>query len=120
MKLFYFEKLEVWQKSRKLTTEMYRMTASFPAEEKFGMTSQIRRASISIVANIAEGISRPTEKDKARFIALAFGSAMEVISLLVIAHDLEWIDEEVYVRLRADLEEISNMLNSLYNKFGKS
>ncbi|WP_196939953.1 four helix bundle protein [Sphingobacterium pedocola] len=67
MRIFYFEKLEVWQESRALVKELYLETKSFPVEEKFGLISQIRRAALSISANIAEGMSRGTEKDKARY-----------------------------------------------------
>lgn len=117
MKQFYFEKLEVWQESRYFVKEIYITTRSFPDEEKFGIISQIRRASLSICANIAEGMSRQTEKDKARFINQAFSSAIEVINFLILSNDLEFLNEEKYLELRTKLEKITNQLNSLYNKF---
>ena len=83
------------------------------------MTSQFKRAAVSIVLNIAEGMSRRTEKDKSRFINQAFSSAIEVIGILVLSHDLTFIDEETYVALREKTEMITNKLNSLYNKFDK-
>ena len=119
MKKFYFEKLEVWQESRFLVREIYKITKSFPEDEKFGITSQIRRAGMSIAANIAEGMSRNTEKDKARFINQAFSSAIEVLNFLIVSRDLEILDEHQYADLRAKLEKITNQLNSLYNKFNK-
>ena len=114
---FYFEKLEVWQNSREFVKEIYYITNSFPDDERFGLTSQIRRASLSVSANIAEGMSRKTEKDKARFISISFGSAIEVVNFLILANDLELIRESDYNQLREKLERITNQLNSLYNKF---
>ena len=114
---FYFEKLEVWQNSREFVKEIYSVTKSFPDDERFGLTSQIRRASLSVSANIAEGMSRKTEKDKARFISISFGSAIEVVNFLILANDLELIRESDYNQLREKLERITNQLNSLYNKF---
>mgnify|MGYP003630490452 CR=1 FL=1 len=119
MKTFYFEKLDVWQDARAFVKNIYDITSDFPAEEKFGLVSQLRRASISIPANIAEGMSRGTEKDKARFINQAFSSAIEVINLLILANDLQLITDEKYEALRSELEKITNMLNSLYKKFEK-
>jgi four helix bundle protein len=119
MKTFYFEKLDVWQAARVVVKNIYDLTCDFPAEEKYGLVSQLRRATISIPANIAEGMSRGTEKDKARFINQAFSSAIEVVNLLILANDLQFITDEKYEALRSDLEKISNMLNSLYKKFEK-
>src|SRR5690606_2572219 len=119
MKTFYFEKLEVWQEARKFVKEVYLHVLKLPAEEKFGLTSQLRRASLSIAANIAEGMSRHTEKDKARFVNQAYGSAIEVLNFLILAHDLDYLTEEIYVALREKIEKITNQLNSLYNKFDK-
>ena len=119
MKKFYFEKLEVWRESRSFVKEIYLITKSFPNEENFGITSQIKRASLSIYANIAEGMSRQTEKDKARFINQAFSSAIEVINFLILSNDLKFLNENNYTILRTKLEKITNQLNSLYNKFNK-
>ena len=117
MREFYFEKLEVWKESRSLVKDVYKCTESFPNEEKYGIISQIRRASLSVSANIAEGMSRKTEKDKSRFINQSFSSAIEVINFLVIANDLELLNDELYRNLREQTEKITNQLNSLYNKF---
>jgi four helix bundle protein len=113
---FYFEKLEVWQNSRSFVKEIYTITTNFPDNEKFGLISQIRRASLSISANIAEGMSRKTDKDKARFISISFGSAIEVVNFLILANDLNMINEKDYMQLREKLEKITNQLNSLHNK----
>lgn len=119
MYTYYFERLDVWQDSRKFVKKIYLYTKDFPKEEKYGLTSQMRRASLSISANIAEGMSRNTEKDKARFINQAFSSAIEVVSFLILSLDLEIITEEKYIELRKDIEKITNRLNSLYNKLSK-
>ncbi len=119
MREFYFEKLEVWQETRQLAKSIYVETAVFPAEERYGMISQIRRAMLSVSVNIAEGMSRHTEKDKARFINQAFESAIEVINFLIIAKDLGFLSDGPYHTERSRLEKITNQLNSLYNKFNK-
>ncbi|MBL1410354.1 four helix bundle protein [Sphingobacterium faecale] len=119
MRQFYFEKLEVWQEARALVREVYKLTQIFPVEERFGLTSQLRRAASSIAANIAEGMARSTEKDKARFINQAFGSAIEVINFLILASDLEFLSDQEYIQTRERVEKITNQLNSLYNKFNK-
>jgi len=116
---FYFEKLEVWQNSRSFVKDIYTITSSFPSEEKFGLISQIRRASLSISAHIAERMTRKTEKDKARFISISFGSAIEVVNFLILANDLSIISDKNYTDLREKLEKITNQLNSLHNKFNK-
>ncbi len=113
MKKYYFEKLDVWQKTRVLTKSIYIISRKFPDEEKFGMTSQIRRAAVSINCNIAEGISRQTGKDQARFTEIAYGSLMEVLNLLILAVDLEYITESDLNEERIKIEEISNKLNAL-------
>jgi len=83
--MFRFEKFDVWQKSADFASLVYRITAQFPDDERFGLTSQMRRASVSISSNIAEGCSRSTDKDFGRFVEIAYGSLMEVVSQAVIA-----------------------------------
>ena len=114
MRLYSFEKLEVWQLGRKLTVDIYRISRDFPEDEKFGLTSQIRRAAISITSNIAEGSSRQTGKEQARFTEIAFGSLLEVLNQLIIASDLEYIELEVVSRERVLIEELGNKLNKLH------
>lgn len=113
MRTYYFEKLDVWQKGRIFTKSIYQISQKFPSEEKFGMTSQIRRAVISINNNIAEGVSRQTGKEQARFTEVAYGSLMEVLNLLILANDLTFISDEELANQRPLIEEISNKLNSL-------
>lgn len=116
MYTFYFEKLEVWQNARKLVKEIYIISRSFPEEEKFGITNQIRRATAGISANIAEGISRNSNKDKAKFINIAYSTSIEVINFLILSWDLGFIDQEKYLELREKTELITNQLNSFYKK----
>ena len=113
---FYFEKLDVWQNARVLAKEVYLMTTNLPSDEKFGLISQVKRATLSISANIAEGMSRRTNKDKVRFLNQSFSSAIEVINFLIIAKDLEFITIEEYIDKRQKLEKITNQLNALTNK----
>ena len=112
---YSFEKLEVWVESKKLTKNIYLITKNFPSEEKFGLTSQLRRASISVCSNIAEGSARKTNKDKAHFTIMAFSSAVEVLNQIIIAHELEFINLKEYKSLREQIESITNKLNALRN-----
>ena len=113
MKIFSFENLLVWQKSRILAKEIYMITSAFPKEELFGMTSQMRRCSISIPSNLAEGSSRRTSKDKARFTEIAFGSGLELLNQLIIALDLDYINEKQYLEIRLKLQEVTFLLDAL-------
>ena len=114
MKVFGFEKLNVWQKSRQISLKIYKATVKFPKEEKFGLTSQMRRAAISISSNIAEGTGRHSQKDRARFTEIAFGSTLELLNQCVLSNDLGFLSEEKYLDLRSDLTEITAMLDGLY------
>jgi four helix bundle protein len=111
--IYSFEKLLVWQKAREFVKDIYKLTEKFPAEEKFSLTNQIRRAVVSIVANIAEGTSRTSAKDQARFSQIAYSSLMEVLSHLYIAFDLGFINLEELNNHKSITLEISNMLNAL-------
>jgi len=113
MRLFPFEKLDVWKLSMKLTKSIYELTKAFPNEEKFGLTSQIQRASVSIASNLAEGSSRISGKDQARFSEISYGSLLEVLNQLIIATELKYISETELNNLRPLIEEIANKLNSL-------
>ena len=113
MRLFSFEKLDVWKLSMTLTKNIYVLTKAFPESEKFGLTSQIRRATVSITSNIAEGNSRITGKEQARFSEISFGSLLEVLNQLIIATELEYISETELNNIRPLIEEIANKLNSL-------
>ncbi|AZI56583.1 four helix bundle protein [Epilithonimonas vandammei] len=116
---FYFEKLEVWQNSRRLVKDIYIVTTAFPENEKFGITNQLRRASTSISANIAEGFSRQSNKEKSRFLNIAFGSTIEVINFLILSNDLGFLNDENYRQLREKSEFITNQINSLNKSINK-
>lgn len=107
MKTYSFEKLDVWQLSRQLAVYVYKATKSFPDEEKFGLVSQMRRASISICSNIAEGNSKQSGKEKARYTENAHCSLMELLNQMIISSDLEYFLHEQVVELRQMIDEIA-------------
>jgi four helix bundle protein len=113
MKEYLFEKLEVWQLSRKLVKGTYEITSSFPSEEKFGIVNQMRRTVISVSSNISEGTSRKSFKDQARFTVMAYGSLMELLNQYILSNDLGWVSNEKLEKIRVLIEEISNKLNAL-------
>jgi len=108
-----FHNLVVWQKSHALTLEVYRVSKQFPDEERFGLTSQIRRSSASVPANLAEGCGRGGEPEFARFAQIAMGSATEVEYHIVLAKDLAYIGENDFLSLTGSVQEVKRMLASL-------
>jgi len=115
MYIYGFEKLEVWKKAKEFTKNIYRITNSFPDSERFGLSSQLRRASVSTCSNIAEGTTRNSFKDQAHFSTISFGSAVEVLNQLIISFELGFISDLEYSNLRQTLESITNKINSLKN-----
>ena len=111
---YSFESLEVWQQSRKLVKAIYVVTNEFPAEEKFGLTSQLRRAGVSVSSNIAEGSTRWSRKDQARFYEIAFGSLMEILNQLILSCDLGFLKENKLEEIRTTIDAVGRMLNALY------
>lgn len=111
-----FTDLKVWQRSHALTLDLYRMTAAFPDKERFGLTSQIRRAAASVPSNIAEGSKRTTRKDYARFLNIAEGSAAELEYLMILAKDLGLVAADRSDALSEELQEIARMLFGLRKK----
>ena len=111
-----FRKLTVWGKAHSLVIEIYKVTATFPKSEAFGLTFQIRRASASIPANIAEGCGRYGETDFARFLQMALGSASELEYHLLLAHDLDLLNNASYDNLNSRITEVKRMLTSLIRK----
>ena len=110
---FRFEKLEVWQESIAYASLVYKLTKNFPVEERFGLTTQLRRAAVSISANLAEGTSRTTDKDFARFVEIAYGSLMETISEATIAQQQSMITPEQFCELRQQADKLARMLSGL-------
>ncbi len=114
MEYFYsFEKLDVWQDARNLVKNIYRLTEKFPDKEKYGICSQIQRAVVSIVSNIAEGTSRFSKNEQIRFIEISYGSLMEVYCQLYVSLDLEYISKSDFYKIKKQINKISNKLNAL-------
>jgi four helix bundle protein len=111
-----FRQLNVWSESHSLTLEIYQVTKSFPKDELFALTSQMRRASASIPSNIAEGCGRGTNKEYAQFLQIAMGSASELDYQLLLAKDLKYIDVAVYSALNDKVDKIQRQLNILIRK----
>jgi four helix bundle protein len=113
MHAYTFEKLEVWQRGRELNKQVYHLSLQLPNDEKFGMTSQVRRASLSVTCNLAEGSGRTKGKEQARFSEIAYGSLVEVLNLLITAVDLKYIHQSDLADIRPLIEEISRKINAL-------
>ena len=113
---FAFEKLEVWQMSRALVADVYRITENFPEKEKFGLTNQIRRASTSVSANLAEGSARLSSKDQAHFSNIAYSSLIEVLSHLIISVDLKFAEQKDMEMIREKIAPLSLKINNLRKK----
>ena len=111
-----FRQIRVWVKAHKLTIEIYRITISFPRDELYGLTSQIRRASVSIAANIAEGFGRGGNTELARYLQMSIGSAYEVEYHALLAKDLDLLQVREYETLQEQLIEVKQMLSSLFAK----
>ena len=111
--MFNFEKLDVWQKAIDFADLVYAATRTFPAEERFGLTNQMRRAAVSISSNIAEGCSRASKTDFARFVEIATGSVFEVVSQAFIGRRQGFIDQAQFNSVYAAAEEQSKMLSGL-------
>ncbi|MEL6558041.1 MAG: four helix bundle protein [Bacteroidota bacterium] len=111
-----FRELRVWKKARTLAKDVYVVSAEFPHEEKFGLTSQVRRSMISIPSNIAEGSSRNSPKDFVRFLRLALGSAFELETQLLLSIDLGFIAETRIIPVNKRIQEVQKMLIGLERK----
>lgn len=103
--------LIVYQKSKQLVIDVYKLLELFPDTERFALCNQVRRAVMSVPSNIAEGMGRVSNKDQAHFLNIAYGSLMEVYAQLDIAHDLGYINNEMFNQLENDVEEISKMIS---------
>jgi four helix bundle protein len=113
-----FRDLKVWEKAHQLALGVYRGTASFPREEQYGLTSQMRRASFSVPANIAEGCGRGSAAQLRSFLEIGMGSASELEYYLILARDLGYLPVEQYTHLDAGVREVKRMLASLIAKVG--
>jgi four helix bundle protein len=111
--MFTFEKLDVWQKAIEFADLVYNQTREFPADERFGLTNQMRRAAVSVSSNIAEGTSRLSQTDFRRFIEIATGSVFEVVSQSFIGRRQGFLNQEGFRMLYSAAEEIGRMLSRL-------
>lgn len=111
-----FRNLMIWQKSMSLTNKIYKSTNNFPKEEIFALTSQIRRSSVSIPSNIAEGFGRDSNKEYLRFLNISIGSLFEMKTQLEIAKNIDYLNEEEFNTLYEDSREIERMLVSFIVK----
>ncbi len=116
---YSFENLEVWKDARNFVVEVYSLTKVMPEHEKYGLCSQIQRASVSIASNIAEGTSRITDKEKIRFIEIAYGSLMEVYCQFYLALDLEYITKEQFESQKSAVDKVAIKLSALKNAYQK-
>ena len=114
-----FRKLKVWEKAHRLTVDVYRASARFPRSELFGLTSQIRRAAASVPSNIAEGCGRRTDAELARLSEIAMGSASELEYQLLLAADLEYLNERDSPGLSTDVIEVKRMLGGLIRELSQ-
>jgi four helix bundle protein len=120
MKVYSFEKLECWQQARRLAVWTYQSTKDFPVDERFGLISQMRRASISIASNIAEGSARRTSKDQAHFSTVAYSSNIELLNDLIISSDLGYLTTDFYLAGREMIEKQTLLISTLRNAQEKS
>ena len=112
-----FRKLKVYTIAKELVRSVYLMVDTFPMKEKYGLTDQLRRAVISIPSNIAEGLGRSTDKDKGHFMQIAYGSLMEVMAQIDIAHDLNYITIQEFEQIEELLTEETKLLKGMINRF---
>lgn len=119
LRKFSFENLEVYEKARVLVSDVYRIQNDLPKEERFGLGDQIRRAAVSILANLAEGSGRQSIKEKVHFVEISYGSLMEVFCELQTACDIGYMKEEQLNALRQQFTDIAKMLSGLRNSMLK-
>ena len=120
MEVFGYRKLIAYQKAKEVVKRTYKLLKKFPAEERYAMCDQLRRASVSITSNIAEVVNRFSIKDKCRFIEIAYGSLMEVSSQFEIAEDLGYITVEDRMNMDLLIEEDARLLSGLLNSYKPS
>ena len=117
MEVFGYRKLIAYQKAKAVVKRTYKLLKKFPAEERYAMSDQLRRASLSIISNIAEGINRYSIKEKSHFIEMAYGSLMEVSSQIEIAEDIGYITTEDRINMDELIREEARLLSGLQNSY---
>ena len=118
--VFGYRKLIAYQKGKEVVKRTYQLLKKFPADERYAMSDQLRRASVSITSNIAEGINRFSVKDKAHFVEMAYGSLMEVSSQFEIAEELGYVSSEDRLSMDMLIEEEARLLSGLLNSYKPS
>ena len=114
---YSFQKLTVWQESKKLVVDVYHLLESFPTFEKYALCDQIRRAIVSVPSNIAEGSGRKSLKEQIHFLEIAYGSLMESYNQLLIAIDLTYITEESVETIKPTIDKVAKMINGLCGSY---
>lgn len=114
-----FKELNIWNEAKEFSLLIYKVTSKFPSSEVYGITSQIKRAAVSIPSNIAEGAGRNSNKDFSRFIAISLGSSFELETQLIIANELNFIDNEKFKELIETLSKIQKMLVNFQKHLNK-
>jgi len=120
VKINSFEEIEVWQKARVFTQEIYKICKVLEKNREFSLSEQIKRASISIMANIAEGFARRTNKEFVQFLFIAKGSAAEVQNYIYVMLDLKFIDENTFIKLKEDIIVMQKMLSGFIKYLRKT
>jgi four helix bundle protein len=115
-----FKQLKVWQKAHQLVLQIYRHTSSFPDQERFGLTAHLVKSAVSIPSNIAEGCGREGDKELARFLSIAAGSASETEYQLLLARDLAYLSPQSHQELDDQVNEVKRMLNAFIQRLGQS
>ena len=111
-----FRKLDIWIKSVSLVTDVYKLTNTFPSQERFGLISQMQRAAVSVPTNIAEGSAKSSNKDFARFLEISIGSLLELETELLISFNLEYVNLEKHSVLQNQIVELQKMITGFKNK----
>jgi len=111
-----FKELKVWQKAHRFVLEVYQHSRSFPSDERFGLTAHLRKSAVSVPSNIAEGCGREGERELARFLSIAAGSASEAEYQLLLARDLGYLEQKPHAQLDDQVNEVKRMLNSFIQR----
>lgn len=116
IKIRTFKDLNTWKEGHKLVLLIYKITSNFPSNENFGLINQLRRAAVSFTSNIAEGFSRKTYKEKINFYSIALGSLTEVENQIIIAHDVDYLNQEDFLRVSEQIMVVNKLTNGLIKK----
>ena len=113
MFIYPFEKLQAWHIATEVVVKIYTITTKFPAEERYGLVQQIRRAAISVSSNLSEGTGRFSAKDQSHFYSISYSSLLELLNQLLLSKRLGWLTDTEYEDIRAEIEKLSAVINAL-------